>query len=189
MTSSYRITKYNPEKRNEQGHFLDDFEWTSISDIDKSEYNNLTFDEYEKIESAYVDAIKSIMQDNNLEFLNIDSLELYDKKQAFKKKEHTGRLKNITVDFDTEVKTLKNGLQLGISEIEKIIRLILRETMWMLLVNNDFEVRFGYDYYMYVKTVNINQTTIDKIESTGLFVEPEVEQIKYLITDEDGNEI
>jgi hypothetical protein len=75
------------------------------------------------------------------------------------------------------------------SEIDKIIRLILRETVWMLLVNKDFEVRFGYDYYMYVKTVNLQKETIRKIESNKLFVEPEVEQIKYIITEREDNEI
>jgi len=187
--TSYRITKYDPIKRNEQGHYLDNSEWTAISDIGKPEYNNVTYEEYEEIESAYVAAIKSIMQDNNIEFLRVDSLELHDKKQDFKKYEKTGRLRNITVDFDKEVKSLRNGLQLSASEIDKITRLILRETVWMLLVDKDFEVSFGYDYYMYVKTANLKQETIQKIETTKLFVEPEVEQIKYIITDNSSNEL
>ena len=186
--TSYRITKYDPKKRNDQGHYLNNSEWTAISDIGKTEYNNVTYEEYEEIESAYVAAIKSIMQDNNFEFLKVDSLELHNKKQDFTKFERTGRLRNITVDFDKEVKCLKNGLQLNVSEIDKIIKLILRETVWMLLINKDFEVRFGYDYYMYVKTANLKQETIQKIEAAKLFVEPEVEQIKYIITDNDGNE-
>jgi len=187
--TSYRITKYNPDKRNEQGHYLDNSEWTAISDIDKPEYNSVTYEEYEKAETAYVAAIKAIMLDNNLEFLQVDSLELHDKKQDFKKHEKTRRLENIIVDFDKELKILKNGLQLGFSEIDKIIRLILRETVWMLLINNDFEVRFGYDYYMYVKTNSIKESTIKEIEKTGLFVEPGIEQMKYILTAKDGNEI
>jgi hypothetical protein len=186
---SYRITKYDPRKRNKQGHYLDNSEWTAISDIGKPEYNNVTYEKYEEIESAYVNAVKSIMQDKNLDFLKIDSLELHATKQDFKKFEKAERLKNISVDFDKEVKSLKNELQLSVSDIGKIIRLILRETVWMLLVNEDFEVRFGYDYYMYIKTADIKQSTIQRIETTGLFVEPEVEQIQYIITDKDGNEI
>ena len=187
--TSYRITKYNPDKRTEQGHYLDNSEWTAISDINKPEYNSVTYEEYEKVETAYVDAIKAIMLDNNLEFLQVDSLELHDKKQDFKKYEKTGRLKNIIVDFNMELKILKNGLQIGFSEIDKIIRLILRETVWMLLINNNFEVRFGYDYYMYVKTNSIKESTIKEIEKTGLFLEPGIEQMKYILTDKDGNEI
>jgi hypothetical protein len=186
---SYRITKYNPDKRNAQGHYMDNSEWTAISDIDKPEYNSVTYAEYEKVETAYVDAIKAIMLDNNLKFLLVDSLELHDKNQDFKKYEETGRLKNIIVDFDKDVKILKNGLQLGFSELDKIIRLILRETVWMVLINNDFEVRFGYDYNMYVKIDSIKKSTIKAIGKNGLFVEPEFEQMIYLISDKDGNEI
>ncbi len=187
--TSYRITKYDPNKRNEAGHYLDHSEWNAINDVGKLEYNNVTYEEYEKIESAYVEAIKSIMQDNDLDCLKVDSLELRDKKQDFKKYEKTGRLKNIKVDFDKEVKSLENGLELNTTQIDKVIRLILRETIWMLLVNEDFEVRFGYDYYMYIKTINLKPSTIQKIQNTGLFVEPEIDQIKYIITDTDGNEI
>ena len=187
--TNYRITKYDPSKRNEQGHYLAHSEWTAISDIGKPEYKNVTYEEYEKIESAYVDAIKSIMQDNHLEFLKVDSLELHDTKEDFRNHEKTGRLRNMTIDFDKDLKSIKNGMQINISDIEKIIRLILRETIWMLLVNNNFEIKFGYDYYMYVKTANLKQSTIQKIEISGLFVEPGVEQIKYIITDKDGNEI
>jgi hypothetical protein len=45
--TSYRITKYDPGRRNEQGHYLDDSEWTAISDIGKPEYNNMTYQAYE----------------------------------------------------------------------------------------------------------------------------------------------
>ena len=187
--TSYRITKYNPQNRNEQGHYLDSSEWTAISDIGKPEYNNVTYEEYEKTESAYVEAITSIMHDNNLNFVKVDSLELPGKKQDFINYERTGRLKNINVDFEKEVKGLQNGLQLDITKIEKIIRLILRETIHMLLVNDEFEIRFGYDYYMYVKAKNLKQSTIEKIQRAGLFVESGIEQMKYIITDSDRNEI
>jgi hypothetical protein len=170
--TSYRITKYDPNKRNEQGHYLDNSEWTSISDIGKAEYNNVTFEDYEEIESAYVAAVKLIMHANNLDFLKVDTLELNHKKNDFKEYEKTGRLRNISVDFDKEVKILRDGMQLNLVEIDKIIRLILRETVWMLLVNKDFELRFGYDYYMYVKSTELKQDTIQKIEATKLFVEP-----------------
>jgi len=31
----YRTTKFNPKKRNKQGYFLDNSEWTAISDVGK----------------------------------------------------------------------------------------------------------------------------------------------------------
>ena len=186
---TYRITKYNPAKRNEHGHYLDKTEWTAISDIGKTEYNDVTYEAYEQIESAYIDAIKLMMQDNNLDCLIIDSFEFHGSKEGFKNYEKTGRLRNILVDFDKEIGNLKNGLKLNFSEIEKIIRLTLRETMWMLLLNENFEVKFGFDYYMYVKAFNIKPTTIQLIEKAGLFVEAEIEPINYTFTEKEGNEI
>ncbi len=189
MTKSYRITKYNPDKRNDQGHYLDNSEWTAISDIGKPAYNNVTFEEYEKIESAYVNAIKLILQDNNIDHLVIDSFLRHDKKEDFEKYIDTGRMRNMKLDFDKEIKTLKNGVKLNIDQIDKIIRLILRETVDLTLVNNEFEVSFGYDYYMYVKTNHIKFETVKKIHDNGLFVEPQIEQRKFTYIDKDGNEV
>ena len=60
---TYRITKFDPKKRNEQGHFLDNYEWTALSDIRKQEFGNVSYEEYEKIESAYAEAIKLILEE------------------------------------------------------------------------------------------------------------------------------
>ena len=95
-------------------------------------------------------------------------------KEEFEKEETTGKLKNINVDFDRDIRKLKNGFELNIENIEKIIRLILREMIWMVLVNENIEIRFGYDYYMYVSTVHLKPSTISKIENNGLFVEPDI---------------
>ena len=168
---------------------MDQSEWTAISDIGKPSYNNVTYEEYEKMESAYVDAIKSAMADSNIKVLTVDSLELRDDKKDFSKHEKSGRLRNIAMDFDKELKILKDGTILNLSQIDKIARLILRETIWMLLVSADFEVKFGYDYYMYIKCKTLNSSTIKQIESSGLFVEPDKPQREFIITDQDGNKI
>ncbi|MFD3002586.1 hypothetical protein ACFS7Z_19605 [Pontibacter toksunensis] len=186
---SYRITKFNPTKRNEEGHYLDDSEWTAISDIGKAQYNNVTYQEYETIETAYVKSIQLILREKNRKSLRIDSLELYDTKEDFDRYKKDGRLRNLTVDFENEISILKNKDELSLSQIEKFTRLMLRETIWMLLVDRDIEVRFGYDYYMYVKCEELASETMDAIHNLGLFVEPNVGQIDYKIIDEDGNEI
>lgn len=185
--TTYRITKYNPDKRNNLGHYTDNSEWTSISDIGKPSYNNVTYEEYEKIESAYVDAIKSAMADNDIKVLTIYSIELRDNKKDFEKNKETVRLRNIRVDFDNELKTLKEGSILNLTQIDKIARLILREITWMLLVGDNFEVKFGYDYYMYVKCKTLNTSTVGRIEASGLFVESDRPQRELIIIDQDGN--
>ncbi|TLX72400.1 hypothetical protein E9993_17850 [Labilibacter sediminis] len=172
---TYRITKFDPNKRNEQGHFLDNSEWTALSDIRKQEYGNVSYEEYEKTEIAYAEAIKLILEEKNIQSLKIDSLELHDSFDDFENYKKEGRLKNIDIDFNSEIATLKDGIILGLRKIQKMIRLILRETVWMNLLNSEFKITFGYDYYMYVECSELTSMTIKQIERMGLFVEPNME--------------
>ena len=135
---SYRITKFDPKKRNNEGHFLDVSEWVSISDIGNPKYNNVNYAEYEKIETAYVKSIELILDEKRISNLKIDSFELYNTIEDFENFKKDGRLKNIDIDFRSEIATLKNGTTLNLIEIQKIIRLILRETIWMNLINSEF---------------------------------------------------
>ncbi len=187
--TSYRITKYNPEKRHEKGYYLDQKEWTGISDIGRPENNYLTYEEYEITESAYVEAIKYILNESNFDSLRISSIENRNTKGKYKKYSNSYNLRNINVDFENEINKLKNGQELRAMQLEKIIRLILREVIWMVLSNDEIEIRFGYDYYMYVKHRKLNLATITKIEQLGLFVEPNVAPIEYSIIDKNGNEV
>lgn len=168
---NYRITKYNPQKRNKDGHYTDTTEWTSISDIDKKDYDDPTFEQYKKVEDAYVEAIKVILNEKDISMLTIEMLELYDSKDDFEKLMKTTALHEIIVDYNTEIKTLKNGLTLNLFQIEKLIRLILRETIWMLLKGPGIKIKFGYDYYMYVTCSELSINSVRLIEKSGLFVE------------------
>jgi hypothetical protein len=166
---SYRITKYDPKKRNDQGHYLDNSEWTSISDIGKPDCNNTTFKQYERIENLYLDSIMLILKEKKISNLTINSLELNASKEDFEKHKLSGRLNNLVVDFDSEIKPLKDGIVLNINQISKITRLILRETIWMLLINSQIEIRFGYDYYMYVTCEKLSQPPITWTDLTKVF--------------------
>ncbi|VAW15813.1 hypothetical protein MNBD_BACTEROID03-2370 [hydrothermal vent metagenome] len=186
---TYRITKFNPKKRNEEGHFLDNSEWTAINDIGKPEYNNLSYEEYEKTETGYVESVGLILDEKNITNLQIDSLRAHDTYEDFERYKKDGRLKNIDVDFKNEIATIKNGTILNLKEIQKRVRLILRETIWMHLLNTDLKITFGYDYYMYVECSELTNKTINKIEEIELFVEPYMGQRTIIITDENGDEI
>lgn len=185
----YRITKFDPKKRNEEGYFMDNSEWTAISDIGNPKYNNVSYEEYEKIETAYVECIKLILDEKNITSLKIDSLKLHDSYEDFENHKKNGRLKNIDVDFNKEITPLKNGTILNIEQIQKAIRLILRETIWMDLLESEFKITFGYDYYMYTECSELTNSTIRQIERSGLFVESNMGQRTIIVTDEKGNEI
>ncbi len=186
---TYRITKFDPKKRNEEGHFVDNSEWTAISDIGKSEYRNVDFEEYEKTETAYAESIKLILNEKNITSLKIDSLELRDTFEDFEIYRKNGRLKNIDIDFNNEIDILENGTTLNLTQIQKMIRLILRETIWMNLLGSKFKITFGYDYHMYVECSEFEKSTINRIEKMGLFVEPNIGQRTIIVTDGKGNEI
>ncbi len=152
---SWRITKYNPAKRNESGHYTDLDEWTCFSEIGKK----LTMDEYLDIEKRYIDAIMIVMDEMNIDSLFIESLELYPEE--------------ITVQDAREfISKLWVGKKINKLEIQGIAQLTLRNAVWCKLrLRNRFFVHFGYDYYMFIGVSDSCSKALEKIKSIGLYVE------------------
>lgn len=175
---SHRITKYNPIKRNPDGSYSDQTEWTSICDIGNPKYHSPTYEDYEKIETAYVEAIRTIMIDKGIDTVKVDSYEPRDLEKELSNEENRITLRGLEIDYVTDIANLENGYEIGFWEIDKIVRLILREMIWMNLVNDTIKVVFGYDYYMYVECEELIFSTILNIHDTGLFVEEGVGQQK-----------
>lgn len=187
--TSYRITKYDPSKRNSDGSYSDYSEWTSITDIGNPKFRSPSYEEYESTESAYVAAFLLVLEEHEIDGLTIAGLESHNSETDFADLARTSHLRDLPVEFDSDVRTLQNGKKLSVSELDKVIRLILRETVWMLLNSNGIEVKFGYDYYMYISCDPLSDSTIARIEANGLFVEPDVEQLRIVVVDKDGNPI
>ncbi len=150
MRYQYRVTKFDPKNRNDQGHYLAD-EWTSISDIGKS-FRGRTFskENYEQVESSYLFAIETFLAKSDIATLCIKSLEQRAEQFNF-----------------------KLGAALGIGEILEISRLALREKLWCRLANpGQAYIHFGRDYYMNVGVPRLCTEAILAVELKGLFVEP-----------------
>jgi len=146
----FRVTKFDPAKRNQLGHFMAE-DWTSISDIGKA-FNGqiLVRAEYDRVENAYLDSIGAFLTDSRIDTLTIDKLEFHSKKFGF-----------------------KVGQQLGPNEIRQISRLALQEELWCQLRNpRRAYLHFGYDYYVYIGVSRPCPSAIDHAHSLGLFVEP-----------------
>ena len=164
----FRITKYNPLNRNDEGCYLKD-EWTSISDIGKKfEGIELKEDEYLKTESVYISAIELILKERGIKKLfiadlekNIDRIELESDKLILSENDNSYYNK-ITEGFSLEFK-----------EISTVLKLALRETIWCLLYSTDehFIIKFGFDYYIYITCESISQKTKIEIERLGLYIE------------------
>lgn len=158
----FRITKYNPQNRDKNGHYKKN-EWTSFSDIGKEfEGVKLELDSYLFCENAYINAITRIMTGNNLNSIKIEGLEKHD---------YTNFANLPDVNVKQYFKSLKNNMDISISEVDLIARLVLREMIWCKLVSERMFVHFGYDYYMYVGSEKQLENELSIIKNNGLFVE------------------
>lgn len=70
----YRISKYNPEFRNDKGIYLKD-DWTSYCDIGKIYEKVFTKEDYLNVESKYCDVISEILGQNKIEEMMLQDLE------------------------------------------------------------------------------------------------------------------
>lgn len=162
---SYRITKYDPKFRNALGHFLNN-DWTSISEIGKKfDEKELTFEDYKRIEDAYVQAIMLFMDFLKLSSLKVTYLEKHGKRPSpdiYRSKTMLELYKKIFV-----------GQELDKSEVSDAARLMLRETLWCKLESEDkMFVHFGWDYYMFIgSSEKPTESMIVTIEKSDLFVE------------------
>jgi len=158
----WRITKYDPQNRDENGLYKKD-EWISIGGIGKKfEGVELTYEEYIRYENAYVDAVIRVMRENNVESLRIKPLQ-----------------KNSYVTYDdfpepetkNFYKSLKTNTMIPMNDIAKVVRFALRKEIWCKLASDKMFVHFGYDYYMFIGSENRSDEMINAIINNGLFVE------------------
>ena len=74
--SKYRITKYNPALRNEDGWYMPD-DWTDWSDIGKIYNGNmLGAREYLEVETKYIEIVTKILKYKTVTTMEIKEIEL-----------------------------------------------------------------------------------------------------------------
>jgi hypothetical protein len=166
VKSSYRITKYNPQLRDERGAYLND-EWTSASDVGKQfPAGKLQLSDYLSTENAYVDSAVALWRLAQGPALRVTSLE--------GNIEHAKRLKLPSVLNDILEQSMPTDGQMlaDVETIARVVRLILRELIWCRLQSDSgFFLHFGYDYYMYCGGVKLDTESHEAITKMGLFVE------------------
>jgi hypothetical protein len=158
----YRITKYNPQDRNELGHYQKK-DWIGIDDIGKTfDKKKLTLQKYLQVEAAYAQAIIYIM-----DYLNLESLTL---KNFTKLKLTHPELLNQEM-LNVYNNTI-NDEQIDKIKVFLLTKLLLREEIAGIFEKKEMFVHFGYDYYMYIgSSKELPQDLRNKIENLGLFVE------------------
>lgn len=152
---SWRITKYNPQNRDERGNYLCANEWTSFSDVG----TKVSEEEYLRIESKYINAITIYMGEMGLNRGYIDALEIWS--DGVPNQNASPFLSKMWV-----------GKCVTLKEIQELAKLTLREVIWCKLsFKKKFFVHFGYDYYMYIGADNECLKARQKVEESGLYVE------------------
>lgn len=144
-----RITKYNPCQRNAQGHYLLN-EWTEFSDIGKEfEKGVLTTEQYENVESKYIESALGFLTEAGIGYLRARSVENH---QNFS-------------DAPAE------GERIATADLKAAFRNVLRNKYWCKFEAEHGFVHFGYDFYMYIGTSVDCEAAQKSAVLRGLFVE------------------
>lgn len=165
---SYRISKYNPELRDEHGAYQQD-EWTSVCDIGKHfAAGTLTIKDYLAVESCYIDAVLYLWQLAEHQALCVIGLETNTLKNNPTHLANLPALREIV----TAAMPVENQELPGLTALTKIVSQILREFIWCKLESKSgLYFHFGRDYYIYCGGVELSENNRCAIEGIGLFVE------------------
>ncbi len=156
----FRITKYDPDLRDEDGRFCKE-DWTSVSDIGRTFLGTvLSPESYKAVELAYTDVVLRFLEEAEVDFLCALGVE-----------NHSG------ADAVPQEGSLINR-----EDIPAVVGAMLREEFWCKLESTRAFVHVGYEYYMYVGVSQECQNSVKFAHQRGLFVEnfispyhPEVE--------------
>ena len=172
MKIRYRITKYDPALRDEQGRYLPKH-WTSVSDLGNPAYTPiLTLPAYLATETAYVSAIQEGIRQVGCQQLVVTQAEKYVPLAEVKAQMALLGLP-LTQKEEERFQSFAVGLPLMASQVPAAARLILREALWgeIASVDGRLIIEFGYDYYLYLTLPPMPLEAIRRIEAMGLFVE------------------
>lgn len=152
---SWRITKYNPKKRDEIGAYLDDKEWTCFSEVG----TKVSEEEYLRTESDYINAITTFMVEMGLNKIYLNDLEIWSDEV-------------VSQNASSFLRKMWVGKAVTAQEVRELARLTLRNVIWCKLsYKKEFFVHFGYDYYMYIGAIKDCSNAQAKVQDTGLYVE------------------
>jgi len=165
---NYRISKFDPKKRDLNGIYIDQNEWSAI--LEPNPNNTPAYDEYVKVENTYLDTINLILSEININTLTISSLNNYCTFENFQESLANDRLKELLVTYN-EIMELHDGLILSLDRIDIVSRLILREVVWMDLISEKVMVVFGYDYNIFIKCPKLSNFLIENIHKNGLYID------------------
>ncbi|PEL14287.1 hypothetical protein [Bacillus sp. AFS017336] len=174
----WRVTKYNPDFRNEDGSYSLTEEWTCLSEIGKIIYGKeFTLDEYLQVEAAYVETIINFLEESGINSLRILKLSILNISEEDKKSSL------YETEFDELI--LNEDMVVNIGEIRLICKMVLRNFLGCeLYLKDKFFVHFGWDYYMYIGSYVDCLSAMQYAQNNRLFAE-RIQQSPYYFTEEE----
>lgn len=168
----HEIVKYSPQKYDSNGIYTAD-EWTSRCDVGKKFDGKLfTIEEYLRVEQRYVSVILSIMKATNCKYMTIQYLEA--DKEYITSRIKSSKFYNIDSELLKSMPLLEEKRRIYILKITDIIRLSLREYIYVVLRNKEhkLQIEFGHDYYLKI-SCSLNLETLKNIVyREGLYLDP-----------------
>jgi hypothetical protein len=161
----WRVTKYNPDFRDENGYYTLIEDWTCPSEIGKIiNGKELTLDEYLQVEAAYVNTVIKFIEESGINSLRILKMSQWNISEVDK----TSPL----YEADFEQLVLQEDLMVNKNEIRLICKMVLRNLLdCQFYLKGKFFVHFGWDYYMYIGSYVNSSSAIEFATNNGLFVE------------------
>lgn len=168
----HEIVKYSPENYDEDGVYTKD-EWTSRSDIGTVyEGKPFTLEEYLDVEQRYVNVVLSVMNASNCRYMTIQYLEV--DKTYIAKRIKTSEFHKLDSLLLNSISLLEENKRISVEKISDVLRLALREYIYVELFNKEHGVfvKFGYDYYLNVACSLSNEVLEGIVRKEGLFLDP-----------------
>lgn len=133
----------------------DDESWTSFSDIGKEiDGDVLTYDSYFNAESSYLEFIVQLLDLLDMEASDFQIKTLEDNRGQYSEK-------SLYVGIEFPRLKLCGGDNLTNGELSSLIRLCLRDLMWLRLESKSGDyITFGHDFHMHVgvtKEINLDK--------------------------------
>lgn len=156
MKGSWRVSKYDPERRDPDGSYAVD-EWTSVNDVGKTFGGRpFTAKEYLRVEGAYVSSIAIFYRSQGSPQLVPLDVEV----------------RGPSVAIPGALEEPRDSVH-DVERLEKVVRSCLREISWCRLESSDgsCKIHFGYDYYVYLIGRASHREWIGEAARGGLFVE------------------
>ncbi len=168
----HEIVKYSPQKYDSNGIYTAD-EWTSRCDVGKKFNGKIfTIEEYLRVEQRYISVILSIMKATKSKYMTIQYLEA--DKEYITSRIKSSKFYNIDSELLKSMPLLEENRRIYILKITDIIRLSLREYIYVVLRNKEhkLQIEFGYDYYLKI-SCSLNLETLKNIVNReGLYLDP-----------------